>query len=313
MLASLRKRRRAVASEGDGGLLVDEAERIAAIIFDARSRLRPFAERTSNKDIYKMHRYLGAFDGVGALLQLASVDARDTRNFRAEAGALIEKFENAALNYTVVFSLLITITVSLAVLHSGTGAYQLAPETQSRLFSGVSQIESLAWADAATFIANRTSPPAQAAGQAHLMRAVFYALEQFFLAAGVTFTCVGLFKAVALCIAFGTALPSVVARCEHLLANHRRLYPMYAMMQQGGVACAMYAVVFIVARSSAIAFFFHCTFLLLSHYFFLNDQFGGGQLASLIWQQHREARRLFAGSTSSASGETACEPVSVNA
>ena len=298
-LSQPKKSRRRTSPEALSPLVIDEAERAAQVIAEARARLKPFADLTRKRDIFKTHRYLGAFDGVGAMLQLASLDASRLDQFRAEAGGVIERVESAALNYTIVFSLLITVTIPLAALHAGNGAYQLTPEAQAKLFQGVSSIDSLAYADAASFIAERTSAAEDVASQAHTLRAVFYALECAMLALGVTATCVGLFKSVALYIAFNAALPSVVARCEHLVQHHRRLVIVYYFMQQGGVATSMYAVAFITARSSAVAFFAQSACLLLAHFAFINDQCGGGQLASLIWQQHREARRLFAANPAS--------------
>lgn len=294
LLSALRhnKRRRAVEPDSlPRELLVDEAERIAAVIAGARKQLQPFASMTAKKDIFKMHRYLGAFDGVGSLLHLARLDPS---TFQTEAPCLIEKLESQALNYTVVFSLLVTIAISLSVIHAGGGPYQTMPEEQARLFSSGSDIDSLAWTDAATFIAYRTSPSADVARQIHLMRAVFYAIENILLALAVSCTILGLFKSVAFTLAFSTALPTLTSRCENLLEHHRRLYPVYIMMNQGGIATIMYSVVFIVARSSAIAFFAQATVLAVAHIPIFNDQWGAGYLASLIWQQHREARRLFA-------------------
>ena len=201
------KSRRRTSPEALPPLVIDEAERAAQVIAEARARLKPFADLTVKRDILKMHRYLGAFDGVGALLQLASLDANRLDRFRDEAGIIIERVESAMLNYTIVFSLLVTVTIPLAVLHAGNGAYQLTPEAQAQLFQGASTIDSLAYADAASFIAERTSAAEDVASQAHTLRAVFYALECIMLAVGVTACGAGML----LC---GLAIVSVLKRTE---------------------------------------------------------------------------------------------------
>ena len=111
--------------------------RIEALISAARKQLRPFAEAEApppcpRSRTHALHDSLGAQGGVGALLRIASFGGSgnghefdcdavklgdgDAEAFLYESAAFIEGLQGESLNYSVIFSLFLTIFAALAAM-----------------------------------------------------------------------------------------------------------------------------------------------------------------------------------------------------
>ena len=158
------KQRRTIVAIAPQPAIFSDDERIAAVVRSARTKLICFAEIdesevykcvSCNQKFNKAVDKTGGPDSVGALLKLASYGGADGKflsrselqRFQAEVTLLIDTFSATNLNYTVLFSLFMTMYVTLLVLHVGSNAYS-APLPNSLSVEGQ---PTGVWTDLATF------------------------------------------------------------------------------------------------------------------------------------------------------------------
>ena len=246
-----------------------DAARAGAIVLKARSTLQEFADfelrnrwphpasigapagdHTATNLVFR----LGFFDGIGMLLKLSDYEVTSTglllpeelALFQAEGAMLIDVLLGSALNYMVLNSLLLTILVSLIVIHVGHNAYDVG--TPALRLGEVGQPDGGAWADAATFFSSDS-------GTQQAIRRTFYALECGGVSVSTMLSVVGLWQAMLLYIAISSGLPSVISKFSFLVEKP-------SMVGSPGLICfgfalwsLFFALPFVAARASAIAFF----------------------------------------------------------
>ena len=188
---------------------------------------------------------------MGVLIRIARLDI-DANDAISPAGLarlnsigenLFDMLQSMMLNWSVVFSLLLTIYISIAVLHSGAYAYVAAPE---RLFSGPQGAESHnAWSDLASF-----AWPDDDVAQASLRRGLYVA-ECVCVALGVVLCTIGMFISLIMYAAFGMALPDVLTKFEYMLNIPNHMGALWAL-SNGSILTLPLAVAFVAARASAV-------------------------------------------------------------
>lgn len=253
----------AVAPQGSGQrsrrIARVHSHRVAAIIIAAREKLKPVANldvdsavcKGMDRQVSNVFDALGASDGVGFLLKMASFDVEadgtvsedELRRFEHEGALLVETMTAQVLNYSVVLSLFLTMYVSLLVLHAGREPYDQAESTLKL----ASTSQSAAAGDAAAFLW-----PQDPEG----FRFVWYCIECVLLSIGTAMCLCALLVAIVRLIALAS-LPSVVAKCEFVLHTIKGL----AFV---GLGCAQVvlnlpvSLCAILVRSSAVAFLCGC-------------------------------------------------------
>jgi hypothetical protein len=215
-----RRRDRVGPSGGEGPL--SDRKRAGQVVLAARERLRPFAELEDLR--MTKHQTLvmktGFVDGIGALMQISSFDLRpdgslseaEYARFVSENAELVEGGQSALLNYAVLSSLLMTIFVSLIVVHSSRG-YEVDGPTNGVEAFGEDAAERGMYADFATFVY------ADDLAARQTLRRVFYWLESVILVIGFSMQTFGLLKSTFLYALMSVGLPSVVAKCEFTVGN----------------------------------------------------------------------------------------------
>ena len=104
-----------------------EAKRAAQVVRMARIALRPYATLPQNSrttTIATKANDLGGSEALGAMLRLARIEVTDDYlTPEAEGADIMDMLQNSTLNWSVVLSLLLTMYVSMAVMHTGSSAY----------------------------------------------------------------------------------------------------------------------------------------------------------------------------------------------
>ena len=140
-----------------------DAARAETICSQARELLKPFAniseEEATPHKLHKIWPKAGGLDGMGILLRLAEVETAGgslspeaMAIFVAHGEVIIELLQSVSLNFTVIFSLFLTIYISILVMHAGNPAY--AYDVASRELGGIafgSGDHSGAWYDLASY------------------------------------------------------------------------------------------------------------------------------------------------------------------
>ena len=256
-----RRVRPAMSSNPLSPAFEDEAEIVAKLITTAREALRPWAA------MVKPHpdhiNALGDYEGIGMHLKLASlplerdgsVSSATLQRFHADGELFLDGLQAAALNYTVLFSLFLTISISLLVMHAGSSAYATSdatvafhglgdPATNDTLLA--SPVRD-AWADLAAF-----AWP-EALDTQRSMRRSFYAAECALLGLSAFMFVCGVYEGCLLFVVFGAGLPTVADKYLWVMENPWRLTHMWVYMFAGPVFMLL-GIAFLTARSSAIAF-----------------------------------------------------------
>lgn len=239
----------------------DDAEIVAKLITTARAALRPWA--TMVKPHPDHINSLGDYEGIGLHLKLAglplepngSVSLETLQRFHADGEIFLDGLQAAALNYTVLFSLFLTISISLLVMHAGSSAYAASAASDTTLaFHSLDTNDTLlgvpvrdAWGDLAAF----AWPEALETQRS--MRRSFYAAECAFLGLSAFMFVCGVYEGCLLFVVFGTGLPNVADKYLWVLENPWRLTHMWVFMFMGPVFMLI-GIAFLTARSSAIAF-----------------------------------------------------------
>ena len=237
---------------------------------------------------------LGAGDGIGVLLKLASfcdhatgeVRPEDVARFTHESEPVIELLQASTLNSTVLNSLMLTVLAALTVLHAGGNAYAIEQKAVGMRMGDASS-GYLGWADLATFCWPE-DPLAQES-----LRRVLYVCECGALGFGMLMCALGLWLSLFFYIAISTGLPNTVAKCEYIVRDPQPAGTASALFFGQSLVGLLLALPFITARSSAIAFF--CSTTVAAGWFFFDMYtFGAskGQVVALMAAQNREARLI---------------------
>ena len=241
---------------------LNEAEVVAKLIVKARQELRPWAEMVKVDPDHV--NSLGDYEGIGLHLKLASlplehdgsVSEQTLARFQSEGEMFVDGLQASALNYTVLFSLFLTISISLLVMHAGEPAY--STETNIGAFhgpngvhgnlteAGISNTSRDAWADLASF-----AWPDSLETQTSLRRSLYAAECAFLGLSSFMFMC-GVYEALLLFVAFGAGLPTVADKYLWVMENPWRLTHMWIYMFTCPVFM-LFGIAFLTARSSAIA------------------------------------------------------------
>ena len=264
-----------------------ERERAEMLARLARTRLRHYASFEDplacflSKPIMKVILELGTADGIGLLLKMARFGSDDAplsdeayQHFISECGENVDNIAAGVLNYSVIIMLLLTIFVSIATLHVGSYPYA-APLDEAPAQSWVV-------GDAADVFSN--DPVA--------FRAAFYVVEYLLLAFGISTCIVGTYRSVSVYSAITAQLPSVVSKCEYLIAKPKRISNLLDHTQFGLISLATLLPCLLV-RSSVFAFvcavaMWARTFVWWLHYF------SNGEILDIVRAQLREAKFLVA-------------------
>lgn len=285
-------------------------EHMAQIVKECRERLRPWVlmgkyprgcwqhlvSRFQNRgdDIMNKVYDLGDYDGIGALVKAAAVHlerdgtigASEAQRFLVEGETIMQDIQANALNFTVLFSLLLTISFSLISLGVGNRQYPDA-NNQFDAFGGSDDEGSAAFSkDLASYCY-----PDDYDGQIY-MRRCFYAAEMGLLCVAAIVQTLGLFESFNLCVAFGGALPSLCSKYDFLLERPQRMTTLYFVFVMGLLG-PLAALPFISARVSALASL--GTFGVVGSFFFCMLWTQYSSTVNAIWaMQHREACRALA-------------------
>ena len=314
MLSSILHRRRTAPKpkEVNGPVVHSieiEGKRAGELVMYARQKLMKFAKCEAQGLAWqhsppgmimypneaKIIKELGSFDGIGVLLNVASFDVsssghlsgRELERFILECHDLISGIQSAALNYTVLATLMFTLFVSLATSHAGTEAYQtLSADVANRMrVDGDASM----YADFATW-----SWPNDSSAQVRVRR-VLYCVECGTIAVGILACACGFCEALFLFMMSATALPSVISKMEVILRATEALANCLLTVT-GSFDAVFMALVLIAARASAVLFIAVGTslFLFLMLYAnYLNSPVGGA--TKILRAQHREAQLLLLG------------------
>jgi hypothetical protein len=115
----------------------EDLARAAALVHAARDRLQQLADlpdtTSANKAVDVIFSdKMGGPEAISMMLSLCELhldeqdrllEGRSLQRLQEVAHAYIEGIQNATLNMTVIYSLLLTIFVTLTVMHAGTPVY----------------------------------------------------------------------------------------------------------------------------------------------------------------------------------------------
>ena len=165
---------------------------------------------------------------------------------KAEGEQAFDMLQNVTLNWSVIFSLFLTIFVTLAVMHAGSAPYE--PDSSARPSFAADSEEGAsfgAWLDLATYLR-----PEDAEAQSYLRRA-FYVCECAFVGFGVFACLLGLNIAMNMYTFVGSALPDALSKLEFVLANRTSFGMLWTLFDLAEMVMPP-AVGFVAARASAV-------------------------------------------------------------
>ena len=279
-----------------------DRERAAATVLAARKKLGPFAAKQSvlpGNDMGpgKILAKLGLADGIGALIKIASFDLeadgsmskQEFSRFDSECMLLLEGATSALLNYSVLSSLIMTIFVTIILLHVPRNYEVDGPAGDGLDILGPDAVERSVYADVATF-----AWPNDATAQRNLRR-VFHWIESIVLVSGFSAQSFALLKSTFLYTILTVGLPSVTAKCEYLVDNPTLAGDINNSVLGGGVDLLhMLALPWVVSRTSVVGFIAMIASAVVTHGFFGSYCMNAsdGWLTKMFRAQHREAKRV---------------------
>ena len=285
---------------------LSERDRIIALVHLARKNLQPYAsldERIlecgfQNKKIFGE---LGGMDGIGAAIKISSFDVgavesdpassslsdAECARFELEGITLIDAISSALLNYSVLNSLLLTICITLTILHT-TRSYEIDGPANDHILLAAAAAERGVYADVATY-----AWPNDAIAQRSLRR-VFHWLECAITALATSLCVWSLHQAQGMYALMSTGLPSVAAKCEYVLHNPKELTTVWLCFQQG-LNNVHWVMVFYASRCSFVAFACMLASVVVVHLCFgVYSHTPHGVFTTKHKAQHREARLVLA-------------------
>ena len=280
-------------------VLQSDRDRAAAIVKKARDKLAPFASKADinyNRDGSLMNK-MGGPDGLGVLIKLSSytlnpdgsMSATEFVRFETEGMLLIEGAQSALLNYAVLSSLLMTMFVTLIILHCTRGYEVDGPSGGNVLLGDAARARSI-YADVATY-----AWPLDEAAQVATRR-VFHWLECLTLVVGLSCQTFSLLKSTFLYSIISVGLPSIVAKCEYFAGN--TLMGDINMCVLGGGVDVLHiiALPWVVARASFVGFITMWASIFVTHMCFgsYTGMSKHGWLNKMLNAQHKEARLALA-------------------
>lgn len=278
----------------------DEEENLArgaALVRTARERLQRLADlpdnTSTNQAVDVIFNKMGGPEPVSMMLSLCELRL-DTDGRLLEVGALqrmqeyahayLENLQNSTLNMTVIYSLLLTIFVTLTVIHAGAPIYATTLDGAS---AGAAMFgdQHDAWAELAQWCW-----PEDMEAKAALRRA-FYVAECVVNSLGALVCFAGLWEANFLYVAFGAGLPDTLTKLEYLFEKDDRMLNLWKFFDVALLTTPL-SLAFITARISSIAFLCACVVCVVDvAYFFRVICFKGGCCGDIYMKQLREARR----------------------
>ena len=242
----------------------EDCTRAASIIRRAREKLVPVSECAYSKIIMEQTK-VGGPEALGALVRMAkhynpseerSASPQTVARLRASGEVVFEMFESMMLNWSVLFSLLLTVYASLAVLDCWTAAYVNA--SGSTPFTGLAEDNVIydgssasaatqhgAWSDLASY-----AWPHDEGAQAGVRRGL-YVGEVALICVGLGMCITGLFSTLIMNSAFGMSLSDALTKYEFILENNASLGTIWVLFDYG-VILLPFAIGCVAGRSSAV-------------------------------------------------------------
>ena len=297
MIAALLLRKRGNHVQPGSDFFMTESSRAAAICSRARERLKPFADISESevtpRKLQKIWDKAGGADGTGIMLRLAEIDIdggelspQAMASFASHAAESMELLQSVALNFTVIFSLFLTINVSILVMHAGNPAYAYDVshrEASSIAFGGGD--DAAAWSDLASYTWPE-DPSAQRSLRRHL-----YLAEVLSLLTHIFLCLQGMIYSTFNFSFLGPGLP-LISKLELYVDDPNS----YTYLHQFDVITFTLPVVlgFVTARSSAIASL--ASFAVFG-IVMINMTYTAqaGYVTKCILAQHKQARIVLAG------------------
>ena len=298
----LRRKRPNERVSPDAGALsppvVDELSRVSSLVKLSLAQLQPLAElpddASANTVVQFTCEKLGGPEPVSMMLRLCDLsveedrlDAQALQQLKSDAVIYFDGLQNSALNMTVIYSLLLTIYVTLSVMAAGTSAY-VTPLPDAASHHYVFGEDEDAWADLAQWCW-----PDDVGARAALRRSA-YVGECVINAVGALVCLVGMWEANFLYLSFGQGLPDVLTKVEYLFGRKDRVLSLWGFFDASLMGVPL-SLVFISARCSGIAFCCACGVAVLDILYFVRVVcIKGGCCADMYVMQMREAKRSLA-------------------
>lgn len=297
----LRRKKANAVADSHATTIDDEEENLArgaALVRAARERLQQIADlpdSTSTGDAVSfIFGKMGGPEPVSMMLSLCELRLdRDGRllevcslqRLQEHAHVYLEGLQNLALNMTVIYSLLLTIFVTLTVIHAGTPVYAATLDDDgASAGAAIFGDQHDAWAELAQWCW-----PADMESKAALRRG-FYVGECVVNSLGALVCFAGLWEANFLYVAFGTGLPDAMTKLEYLFEKNDRMLNLWKFFDVALLTTPV-SLVFITARVSFIAFLCSCVVFVVDLAYFLRVMFKGGCCGDIYMKQLQEARR----------------------
>ena len=230
----------------------DERLRAGKVIMKARDLLETMRSVPEDANVHKIvpkQLKIGGPEAVGTYCRIAllnvgedgSLSDADMVRLRSEGELIMDMWQNVMLNWSVIFSLFMTIFVSVAILHTGSPAYATL-ESQHTAFGMDGPSE---YTDLASFIW-----PEDEQAQADARRRL-YTGEVVMVAIGITCCASALIIVLILYTAFGASIPDLMTKFEIMYQLPNTLGLVWAFFD--GLVCFVpLTVAFATARSSAL-------------------------------------------------------------
>lgn len=215
----------------------------------AREKLKvcsDLPESASIQQILNAQTKIGGPESTGVIIRIASAELDADGNITQDAllnlqrtgEDVLDQMANMTLNWSVLFSLLLGMYVSMAILHTGNPAY---PPVDAAHWA----FDDLAWTDLASY-----AWPDDEEAAASLRRGLYIG-ECVTVCLSILMCIVGLMFILILYTSFGAALPDVPAKLDFMLSN-----PYHCSAMWGLFDWLMFLVPislgFVTARSSAV-------------------------------------------------------------
>jgi len=209
------------------------------------------------------------------------------KRLEAEALTVTENLQSTTLNMMVIYSLLLTLYVSMIIMTAGGVAYTAPDEMTAAVdlaFGATDVNHSSAWADFASW-----AWPSDLLAQQSLRRGCYIA-EFTVNVIGVVVCLLGLYEGIVYLLVWGNGLPDNLSKLEFYCESPGRTLSLW-LYYNIAILLMPVGVAFVCVRASAIAFLCMCGAATL---FFIAWNFSvlpGGLITSLEIKLHREATR----------------------